>query len=301
MKTFAIFAASLLIASAAFAEDYKVGNLIISHPASHAMVPGAKVGDGFVTITNNGEQPDTLIAARSRRAGLVQLHQMKIDNGIMVMGELKGGLSIPAGQTVKLEPHYHLMFMNVEKSFKQGEKIEATLIFEKAGEVPVTFAVGKIAGPLGPDDQQSAPMDVKGMDMSSMAMPDDPQRTIPKTLKTMFETADKPLTVEPVVVQGDWAIAGWQQDGRGGRALLKKGHHGWRVHLCSGDGIKDAASLQNIGLSAEDAAALAAKLRDAETKLDPKVLALFASFEGTVMMADDSSAGAHGGHDGHSK
>ncbi|UWU31795.1 copper uptake system-associated protein (plasmid) [Rhizobium sp. WSM1274] len=288
MKTFAIFAASLLIASAAFAEDYKVGNLIISHPASHAMVPGAKVGDGFVTITNNGEQPDTLIAARSQRAGLVQ-------------GELKGGLSIPAGQTVKLEPNYHLMFMNVEKPFKQGEKIEATLTFEKASEVPVTFAVGKIAGPLGPDDDQSRAMDMKGMDMSSMPMPDDPQQTIPKTLKTMFETADKPLTVEPVVVQADWAIAGWQQDGRGGRALLKKGHHGWRVHLCSGDGIKDAASLQKIGLSTDDAAALAAKLRDAETTIDPKVLALFASFEGTVMMADDASAGAHAGHEGHSK
>ncbi|NEK18382.1 copper uptake system-associated protein [Rhizobium leguminosarum] len=301
MKTFAIFAATLFVTSAAFAEDYKAGDLTISHPASHAMVPGAKVGDGFVTITNNGTQPDRLIAARSARAGQVQLHQMKIDNGIMIMGELKGGLSLPAGQTIKLAPDYHLMFMNVEKPFKQGEKIDATLTFEKAGDVQVTFAVGKIAGPLGPDDEQSPAMDMKGMDMSSMPVADDPQQTIPKTLKTMFETADKPLTVEPIVVQGDWAIAGWQQDGRGGRALLKNGHHGWNVHLCSGDGIKDAASLQKVGLSTDDATALAARLRDAEAKLDPKIVALFASFEGTVMMADEESAAAAGGHEGHSK
>nr|WP_245278027.1 copper uptake system-associated protein [Rhizobium leguminosarum] len=38
----------------------------------------------------------------------------------------------------------------------------------------------------------------------------------------MFERPDKPLDIAPVVIQADWAIVGWRQDGRGGRALLKK-------------------------------------------------------------------------------
>jgi hypothetical protein len=118
----------------------------------------------------------------------------------------------------------------------------------------------------------------------------------------MFETADKPLELTPVVaVQADWAIVGWRQDGRGGRALLKKTHHGWSIYLCSGDSLKDAGTLQKIGISANDAAALAAKLRDAEANIDSPTLALLSSFEGTVMMMNEAPNGAGGGHEGHAQ
>ncbi|AJC78092.1 hypothetical protein IE4803_CH00847 [Rhizobium etli bv. phaseoli str. IE4803] len=77
------------------------------------------------------------------------------------------------------------------------------------------------------------------------------------------------MDIAPVVVEADWAIAGWRQDGRGGRALLKKTHHGWSIYLSSGDSLKDAGTLEKIGLSANDATELAAKLKDAEAGLDP--------------------------------
>lgn len=114
-------------------------------------------------------------------------------------------------------------------------------------------------------------------------------------LKAMFETEGHPLAVNPVVVAGDWAIAGWAQDGRGGRALLKKKGDAWSIHLCSGDSLKDAAALKQIGLPAADADGLAVKLAEAEKGLDPALLAMFASFEGTVMVegADDGHAHGH--------
>jgi copper(I)-binding protein len=289
---------ALLIGSAADARDYSVGSITITHPGAHSMVPGAKVGDGLMTIINKGDQPDKLISASSDRARSVQLHRMSIANGIMVMRELKGGLAIPAGQTIKLAPDYHLMFMEVDKPFKRGEEIRATLTFEKAGPVDVSFAVGKIAGPL--DEGEAASMSMPGMDMGTMHhQVEDPKQAIPATLKTMFERPDKPLIVGPVVVQNDWGIAGWQQDGHGGRALLKNSEHGWRLHLCSGDGITKAADLQKIGLSATDAAALSARLKDAESSLSPQIVSLFASFEGTVLMGDDAGQAEHGGHEGH--
>jgi len=299
MKTIIALFAGLLIATAAAAQD----TIRIDHAASHSMVPGAKVGDGYLVITNMGNEPDRLVGVRSERAGKVQLHQMSMDNGVMTMRELKGGLAIPAGQTVTLEPNYHLMFQDVSKPFKQGETIRAVLSFEKAGEVTVDFTVGRIAGPL--DDVGGAgggidhgAMEMPGMEGMDMSGPP-PEEAIPATLKTMFERPDKPLTILPVVVRNDWAIAGWQQDGRGGRALLKKGHHGWSIFLCSGDGIREATALEKAGLSAEDARALAADLAEAEAGLDPKVLATFASFEGTVMMAGEAGGPGQGGHEGH--
>ncbi|MBW9054806.1 copper uptake system-associated protein [Rhizobium mesosinicum] len=308
MKTIFSLFVGLLIATAAVAQD----TIRIDLAASHSMVAGARVGDGYLVITNSGSEPDRLIAASSDRAKTVQLHQKSMDNSIMTMRELKGGLTIPAGQTVTLAPNHHLMFQDVEKPFKQGERIRVVLSFEKAGEITAYFAVGKIAGPLddigGASGMDHGGMDHGGRGHGAMNMPGKegmdmsgppPEEAIPETLKTMFERPDKPLTILPVVVEKDWAIAGWQQDGRGGRALLKKGHHGWNVFLCSGDGIRQAAALEKAGLSIGDAKALAADLAEAESKLDPKVLALFASFEGTVMMAGEAGDAGQAGHEAH--
>lgn len=171
MKLWKLTTAALLVATSIQAKDFGVGDLKISQPLSHAMVPGAKVGDGYFKVTNSGPTPDKLVAVTSPNAAAVQLHSMKMDNGVMTMREVRGGLDIPPGQTVDLEPHYHMMFMDPKKPFRQGDKIPATLTFEKAGRVDVVFEVGKIAGPLSPtDDQSHKSMKMQGMDMPGMDM-----------------------------------------------------------------------------------------------------------------------------------
>ena len=57
---------SLIIAAVAlptivFAQDYKIGDLIIDHPVVRATAPGAKVGAGYLTIENTGTTTDRLI------------------------------------------------------------------------------------------------------------------------------------------------------------------------------------------------------------------------------------------------
>ncbi len=294
----AVLGLASLISSVAAAEDIKIGNLTISDPYVRAMVPGAPVGGGYMTITNTGDTDDRLLAASSPRAGVVQIHEMKMDNDVMIMRELPDGLLIPAGKTVELKPGgYHVMFMKVTDRFIEGQTVKTTLKFEKAGSVEFDFPVGSVAA-----GKPSADMpDMKGMNMNEKDSSGDPQSDIPATLKAMFETPGKPLTIRPVVAHGDWAVAGWVQDGRGGRALLKKGNAGWTVHLCSGDSLKDADALQKIGVTRDDAHAIATDLSVAEAKLDAKTLALFSSFEGTVMMDHADAANAGGDHAGHNK
>lgn len=118
-------------------------------------------------------------------------------------------------------------------------------------------------------------------------------------LKAMFETEGHPLAVEPVVVAGDWAIAGWTQDGKGGRALLKRKAEGWGIHLCSGDSLKEAATLHQIGIPEADAEHLAHNLAEAEKGLSVEKLALFSSFEGTVMIEGAEGEAQH--HHGEKK
>ncbi|SOC45163.1 hypothetical protein SAMN05892877_11437 [Rhizobium subbaraonis] len=296
----AIAIATLAFVSPALAHEFKVGDIEIGHPYARAMLPGAKVGGGYLKLTNEGSADDRLVSATSDRAGSIQLHEMKIDNGVMIMRELQGGIAVPKGETVELKPGgYHVMFMNVKQPFKEGETVKATLTFEKAGSVEVEFSVGSPAGgePEMKHDDHAKHGDHAAMQMEPQSA--DPQEAIPAKMKAIFETADKPLTVGPVVVEGEWAIAGWTQEGRGGRALLKKKGDGWTIYLCSGDGLKQASALKSMGLSEDEAGTLSTKLADAETHVDPETLALFASFEGTVMVEGAEDHSDHNAHDAH--
>ncbi len=64
----------------------------------------------------------------------------------MKMAPLADGLAIPPGQTVTLAPSgHHLMFLDLKTPLKKGERVKGTLRFERAGSVPVEFAVESIA------------------------------------------------------------------------------------------------------------------------------------------------------------
>jgi copper(I)-binding protein len=137
---------TFLPSSLVLAGDVKIGSLTISAPNVRAMVPGAPVGGGYMTITNTGDSDDRLVAASSPRAAAVQIHEMKMDNDVMIMREIAGGLAIPAGRTIELKPGgYHLMFMKVAEPFLWGQTIRVTLRFQKAGSTDVDFPVGSIA------------------------------------------------------------------------------------------------------------------------------------------------------------
>jgi periplasmic copper chaperone A len=130
------------LATAAPAHDFAKGPLKIDHPWSRATAPKAPVGAGFLTIQNFGKSPDRLVAIKSPISDDVEIHTMSMTGGVMKMRELKDGLTIAPGAEVKLQPGAeHIMFMGLKGQIKQGEDFTATLIFERAGEVEVTFKV----------------------------------------------------------------------------------------------------------------------------------------------------------------
>jgi copper(I)-binding protein len=80
---------------------------------------------------------------------------MAVENGVMTMAPVDGGLEIPAGQAVKLEPgSFHLMLMDLKRPLKEGDTFKATLTFAKAGSITVDFAIRAIGAdaPMDMDD-----------------------------------------------------------------------------------------------------------------------------------------------------
>ncbi|RUW26664.1 copper chaperone PCu(A)C [Mesorhizobium sp. M4B.F.Ca.ET.215.01.1.1] len=149
--------AMLLVgARAAFAHEFKAGDLEIEHPWSRATPAGAKVAGGYFTIINKGSSPDRLLAIASDISEKAELHEMGVKDGVMTMRPVSGGLEIPPGGKVALKPGaYHLMFVGLKRQPKQGEKFPATLTFEKAGSVTVEFEVEGM-GETGDTDMDHA-------------------------------------------------------------------------------------------------------------------------------------------------
>ncbi|MEB3046683.1 DUF1775 domain-containing protein [Rhizobium mulingense] len=136
-----------MAAAAPAGETVKAGDLEISAGFAKAMLPGQPVGGGFFTVKNSGQTDDRLLSVTSPVSGEVQIHAMETKDNVMRMRQLKDGIAVAAGETVKLEPgKLHLMFQKVKTPFKQGDTVPVTLTFEKAGTVDLVLQVVSAQG-----------------------------------------------------------------------------------------------------------------------------------------------------------
>ncbi|EKS28131.1 copper chaperone PCu(A)C [Afipia felis] len=131
--------------------QFKAGDLTVTAPWSRATPKGAKIGAGYLTIQNNGTAPDKLVGVESVVAGKTEIHEMSMTDGVMKMRPVTGGVTIEPGKSVVLGPSgYHLMLMDLKNPLEQGQSFDATLRFEKAGPLKVTFQVGGIGAGSAP-------------------------------------------------------------------------------------------------------------------------------------------------------
>ncbi|MCC7347003.1 MAG: copper chaperone PCu(A)C [Variibacter sp.] len=130
------------VVGSSHAQPVRVGDIEIVQAWSRATPQGAKVAAGYLEIINRGSVADTLVAVDTPISARGELHEMSMKDNVMTMRPVAGGIPIAPGQTVKLAPGgLHLMFMDVKQPLKQGETFTATLQFQRAGKVEVSFAV----------------------------------------------------------------------------------------------------------------------------------------------------------------
>ena len=104
-----------------------------------ATVAGMPSSAAYLKITNNGGSDDRLIAAKTAIAQRVEIHSMEMDQGVMRMRAVDGGLAIAAGDSVTLAPGgLHIMLMGLTTDLAPGSQHEIILVFEKAGDIKLT-------------------------------------------------------------------------------------------------------------------------------------------------------------------
>jgi len=122
MKRSAIVLSAALLSSAAMAQ------VTVKDAWVRATVAQQKATGAFMQLQS--AQDAKLVAAQSPVAGVVEVHEMAMDGGVMKMRAVPA-VALPAGKAVELKPGgYHVMLMDLKGQVKDGDTVPVTLVVE---------------------------------------------------------------------------------------------------------------------------------------------------------------------------
>ena len=137
-------AAALALTLAACGSTSSTGAVDTTAPGVTAAEAWVKAVDSgmtaaFLTLTNSTDKDLTLVKASTPAAGMVELHEMAMKDGQMVMQPKAGGIPVKAGSSAVLEPGGdHIMLMQLAGPVKVGDDVELTLTFDDGTTLEVT-------------------------------------------------------------------------------------------------------------------------------------------------------------------
>ena len=137
-------AVALLAACLTMSMSASQAQVVVTGAWVRATVPNQQATGAFMQLLS--KKDTTLVSARSDIAGIVEVHEMKMENDVMRMRAV-GGLKLPANQLVELKSGgYHLMMMDLKKQLKVGTEAQITLVFKNAnGESETTYVHAPVA------------------------------------------------------------------------------------------------------------------------------------------------------------
>jgi copper(I)-binding protein len=100
-----------------------------------------RAGAVYMVLLNNSPVDDKLLSVQSDIAKTIEIHQTTEADGMMQMSPIPN-VPVPSNGKAELKPGgMHIMLIGLNRELKAGDKIDFTLFFDKAGQVPVTVEV----------------------------------------------------------------------------------------------------------------------------------------------------------------
>ncbi len=122
------------------------GPIMIYDAWSSPTVTSLGTAAGYMTIANNQNEGDELIAASSPWAEAVTLHRSSMGGGIARMTSVEA-MPFPAHSRLTFAPGgYHLMLTGLYAPLVEGDTVPVTLVFRKAGAVEGVLTVRPRSG-----------------------------------------------------------------------------------------------------------------------------------------------------------
>jgi periplasmic copper chaperone A len=107
---------------------------------TRATPPGVDAAAVYLLL-HGGDKADRLLAVRTMRASMAQVHTVSADAGVTRMRETQG-IDVPARATVQFAPQgRHIMLMGLKSPLVPGERFALTLSFASGGSSEVVVEV----------------------------------------------------------------------------------------------------------------------------------------------------------------
>lgn len=119
-----------------------VGSIEIVDPWARSAAMEGGNSAIYMTLRNTSATADRLVSVNGDVASAIEVHETKMDNGVMAMQPVEGGLEVPANGSVELKPgSYHVMLIGLVKPLKAGDTVTVKLNFESGNSVDLSVTV----------------------------------------------------------------------------------------------------------------------------------------------------------------
>ena len=116
--------------------------LILSNFWIKNVIANSKTTSGYIKIENKNEKNERLISVESNFSKRTELHYMNIKNDIMIMKHLEDGVLIKSKSQINLKPrNFHIMFIDLTKSFNKTSNQKVKFNFENAGSIIINMPI----------------------------------------------------------------------------------------------------------------------------------------------------------------
>ncbi len=123
-----LLATLLAVLPLASASNAMAADIEIKAPWVRGTVSGQKATGAFMEVTSKSGV--ALVGASSPVAGITEIHEMKMDGGVMKMRAIPR-LEVSADKPLNLAPGgYHVMLMDLKQQLKKGDSVPLTLQIE---------------------------------------------------------------------------------------------------------------------------------------------------------------------------
>ena len=131
---------TLAVSALAFASCGQKETLPVTDATVRLPAVAGNPGAAYFTV-HGGDKDGRLVSISSPQAGRIEMHDVKMEGGMMTMTPIDNGLAIPKGATIKFETGgRHAMLFDMTPGLKAGDKVTLTFSFADGRKVSVNAA-----------------------------------------------------------------------------------------------------------------------------------------------------------------
>ena len=132
----------ILLSSQSFSETITFKGLVLSDFWIKKVIANNNITAGYIKIENKNDKNERLISVESNFSKRTELHYMNIKNDIMIMKHLEDGVLIKSKSKINLKPRsFHIMFIDLTKSFNKTSNQKVKFNFENAGSIIINMPI----------------------------------------------------------------------------------------------------------------------------------------------------------------